>query len=152
MGSLAGASWESMGVIYLVIILGTLIFMTQARTLNLMLLGDEVSITLGKDLYKSRIWFMLITALIIGFIVFASGMIGFVGLIVPHFTRLFLGTDHKANIPICFLCGALFMVWGRCAVAGNYTEYGVTNRYFNLTGGCTVFVIFAHKKTLQFWG
>lgn len=111
MGSLAGASWQSMGAIYFVVVLGTLIFMTQARTLNLMLLGDEVSITLGKDLYISRMWFMLITALMIGFIVFASGMIGFVGLIVPHFTRLFLGTDHKANIPVCFLCGALFMVW-----------------------------------------
>lgn len=111
MGSLAGANWMTMGAVYFVVLVGTIIFMTQSRTLNLMLLGDEVSITLGKDLFKCRIFFMLITALMIGFIVFTSGMIGFVGLIIPHFTRLFLGTDHKANLPISFLCGAIFMVW-----------------------------------------
>lgn len=111
MGSLSGAKWSSIGGVYLIVLLGVLFFMSQYRTLNLMLLGDEVSITLGTDLYKSRMGYMLITALMIGFIVYVSGMIGFIGLIIPHFTRLLLGTDHKQNLPVAFLSGGVFMVW-----------------------------------------
>lgn len=111
MGSLAGAEWPSNGIVYLVVIGGTVYFLTQYRTLNMMLLGDEVSITLGTNLHRFRQIYMLVTALIIGFIVFSAGMIGFVGLIIPHFTRMFFGTDHKKNILISFLAGAIFMIW-----------------------------------------
>lgn len=64
--------------------------MTQYRTLNLMLLGDEVSITLGTDLHKFRIIYLVITSLMIGLLVYVSGMIGFVGLIIPHIVRMIL--------------------------------------------------------------
>lgn len=111
MGSLSGASWHVISWVYLVVILGTLFFMSQYRSLNLMLLGDDVSITLGKDLYYPRIAYMLVTALMIGFIVYAAGMIGFIGLIVPHMTRLIFGTDHKKNIPVTFLLGGLVTIW-----------------------------------------
>lgn len=60
MGSLAGAKWNEIIIILPVIILGTIFFITQYRTLNLMLLGDEVSITLGTDLHKFRIIYLLI--------------------------------------------------------------------------------------------
>lgn len=111
MGSLSGASWPTIAVLYGIVGLGTLFFMSQYRHLNLMLLGDEVSITLGKDLHRPRIAYMLATALMIGFIVYASGMIGFIGLIIPHMTRLIFGTDHKKNIPVAFLLGGLFTIW-----------------------------------------
>lgn len=111
MGSLAGAKWSVMPVVYLVTLSGTLYFLSQYRTLNLMLLGDETSITLGMDLHKARHFYMLIVALMIGFVVFTSGMIGFIGLIIPHFMRILLGTDHKKIIPISFLAGGIFMIW-----------------------------------------
>lgn len=111
MGSLAGAKWSIMPVVYVVTVGGTLFFLTQYRTLNLMLLGDETSITLGTDLHKARHLYMLVVALIIGFVVFTSGMIGFIGLIIPHFMRILFGTDHKKIIPVSFLAGGIFMVW-----------------------------------------
>ncbi|GAB6109929.1 iron ABC transporter permease [Fusibacter bizertensis] len=111
MGSLAGAKWSVMPIIYLVTVGGSLFFLTQYRNLNLMLLGDETSITLGTDLHKARHFYMLVVALMIGFVVFSAGMIGFIGLIIPHFMRMLFGTDHKKIIPVSFLAGGVFMVW-----------------------------------------
>ncbi len=111
MGSLAGAKWYYNGIIYLIVAGGTIFFMTQYRTLNMMLLGDEVSITLGTDLHKYRQTYLLVTSLMIGFIVYSAGMIGFIGLIIPHFVRMFLGTDHRKIIPVAVMTGAVFMIW-----------------------------------------
>ncbi len=111
MGSLAGAKWESIWIIYIVVILGSIFFVTQYRTLNLMLLGDDVSITLGTNLHRTRQIYMAVTAMMIGFVVFSAGIIGFVGLIIPHIVRLFFGSNHKKVLPICFMFGAIFLVW-----------------------------------------
>ncbi len=124
MGSLAGANWQTLIIVACVVLLGSLFFFFGYRTLDLMLLGDEVAITLGKNLNGARILFMMVSAVMIGFIVFVSGMIGFVGLIIPHVTRMLVGTGHKANIPLAFLCGSLFMVWADVAsrIIIPYTE------------------------------
>lgn len=111
MGSLAGAKWSVMPIVYLVTVGGALFFLTQHRILNLMLLGDETSITLGTDLHSARHFYMIVVALVIGFVVFTSGMIGFIGLIIPHFMRMMFGTDHKKIIPVSFFAGAVFMIW-----------------------------------------
>lgn len=111
MGSLAGAKWESLMVIFPVILFSVLFFWTQSRILNLMLLGDEVSITLGTDLQHYRHLYLVVSALIVGFVVYSSGMIGFVGLIIPHIVRMVIGTDHKKLIPVCAFVGAIFLVW-----------------------------------------
>lgn len=111
LGSLAAAKWETNILMLLVAVAGTLFFLTQYRTLNLMLLGDESAITLGTDLHRWRIVYLLIASLMIGFAVYTAGIIGFVGLIVPHAVRILFGTDHKKLIPISALLGALFLLW-----------------------------------------
>lgn len=111
MGSLGGAKWESVAVIIPVILIGALIFWSQFRNLNLMLLGDEVSITLGTDLHRIRSFYMILSSLMIGFAVYCAGMIGFVGLIIPHVIRMLFGTDHKRLIPFGGLTGAIFLIW-----------------------------------------
>ena len=111
MGSLAGAKWPSNLAVYIVVLGGIIFFMTQYRTLNMMLLGDEISVTLGTDLHKYRQVYLLVTSLMIGFIVYSSGVIGFMGLIIPHFVRMFFGTDHKKLIPVASLVGAIFLIW-----------------------------------------
>jgi iron complex transport system permease protein len=115
MGSLGGAKWSTVAIVLPIILLGTVIFWTQYRNLNLMLLGDEVSITLGTDLHKIRNRYMILASLMVGFAVYAAGMIGFVGLIIPHAVRMIFGTDHKKLIPLCALTGAVFLLW--CDVA-----------------------------------
>lgn len=111
LGSLAAAKWETNILMLLVAVVGTLFFWTQYRTLNLMLLGDESAITLGTDLHRWRIVYLMIASLMIGFAVYTAGIIGFVGLIVPHAVRILFGTDHKKLIPISALLGALFLLW-----------------------------------------
>ena len=111
MGSVAGATWERLLWLVPIILLGGLFFGTQYRTLNLMLLGDDVSITLGKDLRKPRKLYLIITSIMVGLVVYSSGMIGFVGLIIPHICRMILGTDHKRLIPASALVGGFFLLW-----------------------------------------
>ena len=111
MGSLAGANWDSNLIILVIVFIFTLFFWSQHRIFNLMLLGDEVAITLGTDLQKYRYMYLLISSIIVGFVVYASGLIGFVGLIIPHIVRMIFGTDHKKLIPIAALLGSIFLIW-----------------------------------------
>ncbi len=111
MGSLAGANWESNLLMLLISVAATLFFWSQYRTLNLMLLGDESAVTLGTDLHHWRILYLLMASLLVGFSVYTAGIIGFVGLIIPHAARMLFGTDHKKLIPISALLGAIFLLW-----------------------------------------
>ena len=111
MGSLASADWQTNGLLLCTTMLGVLFFWTQFRTLNLMLLGDESAITLGTDLHRWMILYLIVSSLMVGFAVYAAGVIGFVGLIIPHIVRMLFGTDHKKLVPLCTLLGALFLLW-----------------------------------------
>ena len=111
MGSLAAAEWETNGMLLGISALGVLFFWSQYRTLNLMLLGDESAITLGTDLHRWRILYLIVASLMVGFAVYAAGVIGFVGLVIPHVVRMLFGTDHKKLIPLSALLGALFLLW-----------------------------------------
>ena len=111
MGSLASASWSKLGMVILLVLAVFIFFTTQSRVLNVMLLGDEAAITLGVSLVKYRRLYMSLTALITGLIVANSGMIGFVGLIIPHIVRALFGSDHKVTLPMTAVSGALFMIW-----------------------------------------
>ncbi len=61
-----------------------------------MLLGDEAAVTLGTDLHRWRIVYLLAASLLVGFAVYTAGIIGFVGLVIPHVVRILFGTDHKS--------------------------------------------------------
>ncbi|HAK43575.1 MAG TPA: ABC transporter [Clostridium sp.] len=152
MGSLAGANWNEISFILPIIFIGTLFFMTQYRTLNLMLLGDEVSVTLGTDLHKFRIIYLIITSLMIGIIVYASGMIGFIGLIIPHIVRMIFGTDHKKIIPIAAILGAIFLIWAdvlsRIIIKGAEIPIGILISMI----GAPFFVWLMIKKSYGFGG
>lgn len=111
MGSMAGAKWFNVSIVFWIVLLGTLFFATQYKILNTMLLGDDAAITLGVNVYVYRTLYMIVTSLIIGFIVYASGVIGFVGLVVPHFVRLLVGTDHQRVVPFSAVIGGIFLIW-----------------------------------------
>lgn len=111
MGSLANAKWKTVALILPIMLVGILIFWSQFRNLNLMLLGDETSITLGTNLTKVRMYYMILSSLMVGFAVYAAGTIGFVGLVIPHGVRMIFGTDHKRLIPLCALVGGSFLIW-----------------------------------------
>lgn len=152
MGSLAGAKWENLVVMVPVVLLGGIFFWTQYRTLNLMLLGDETSITLGTDLHKWRQLYLLVSSAIVGFVVYSSGMIGFVGLIIPHMVRMFVGTDHKRLLPISALVGGIFLIWAdvlcRIIIKGAELPIGILTSMI----GAPCFIYLMTRKTYGFGG
>ena len=117
-----------------------------------MLIGDEVSITLGKNLHKSRQVYLAIASIIIGFIVYASGIIGFIGLIIPHMARMIFGTDHKRIIITSSLMGAIFLIWSdvlsRTIIKGVEIPIGILISMI----GAPCFIYLMIKKTYGFGG
>ncbi|MGG4145166.1 iron ABC transporter permease [Paenibacillus algorifonticola] len=111
MGSLASAKWDKLPLISLVVVVAALFFLFQSRILNTMLLGDDTAVTLGVDLAVFRKIYLLLAALITGVIVASCGMIGFVGLIIPHMVRGLVGSDHRRLMPASILVGAIFLIW-----------------------------------------
>jgi len=89
---------------------GLAIALRFAYALNLLAQGDETATHLGVDVPASRRWILAGTALMIGASVAVSGLIGFVGLIVPHLLRLSLGSDHRLLVPASALAGAAFLL------------------------------------------
>ncbi len=152
MGSLAGAKWENIMIIAPIVILAVLFFWSQNRILNLMLLGDEAAVTLGRDLHVYRQVYLLISSLIVGFVVYSAGMIGFVGLIVPHVIRMLVGTDHKKLIPIAALSGAIFLVVadGLCRIIIPKTELPIGILISLIGAPCFVYLMI--KRTYGFGG
>jgi len=89
---------------------GLAIALRFAYALNLLAQGDETATHLGVDVPATRRWILAGTALMIGASVAVSGLIGFVGLIVPHLLRLSLGSDHRLLVPASALAGAAFLL------------------------------------------
>ena len=152
MGSLAAASWDTNLWMLAVSVLGALFFWTQYRTLNLMLLGDEAAVTLGTDLHRWRIVYLLAASLLVGFAVYTAGIIGFVGLVIPHMVRILFGTDHKKLIPISALLGAIFLLWSdvlcRVVLPGKEIPIGVLTALV----GAPVFIYLMARKKYGFGG
>ncbi|MCP1422321.1 iron complex transport system permease protein [Paenibacillus xylanexedens] len=111
MGSLAASGWNKLPLVGIVVLVAILFFLLQSRVLNTMLLGDEAAVTLGINLSVYRRVYMLLTALVTGVMVASCGMIGFVGLIIPHIVRGLVGSDHRKVMPVSVLFGAIFLIW-----------------------------------------
>ena len=82
----------------------------QARALNALLLGESEARHLGVEVERVKRELVLLTALGVGAAVAAAGLIGFVGLVVPHLVRLMLGPDHRQLLPACMLLGAALLL------------------------------------------
>lgn len=152
MGSMAAASWPSNGVLGLTAVLGTAFFLTQCRTLNLMLLGDDAARTLGVDLHRRRMLYLAAAALMTGFSVWAAGLIGFVGLVVPHTLRMLFGTDHRRLVPLAALAGGLFLLWAdvacRVVLPGSELPVGILTSLL----GAPVFLFLMARSKYGFGG
>jgi len=85
--------------------------LSQTRELNVLSLGEEGALQLGVQVDRVRRVTFVAASLLIGAVVSVSGMIGFVGLIVPHVMRLILGADHRLLLPASLLAGGVFLVW-----------------------------------------
>ena len=106
-GSLNARGWEEINFTALPILIALLMGLFLSRQLNLLSLGDELSVSLGNSLFRSRCLIGAIATLLAACAVSIGGLIGFIGLIVPHFSRLIIGYDFKYILPLSALIGAL---------------------------------------------
>jgi iron complex transport system permease protein len=111
MGSLATQSYRLVATIGAYAGVGMIWLILQAREINLLSLGEEAASQLGVDVHRVRRATFIASALLVGAVVSVSGMIGFVGLIVPHVMRLLFGADNRLLLPASLLAGAIFLVW-----------------------------------------
>lgn len=111
LGSLAGTRWDELGLPAALLVVGAALLLTQARALNALLSGEESAATLGVDTTRTRRWLFVLVSLVTGVLVALTGPVGFVGLIVPHITRMLVGAEHRRVLPVAALVGAIFLVW-----------------------------------------
>ncbi len=110
-GSLSQRPYPLVALALLFAVAPTLVLWSQARSLNLLALGEETATQLGTDVARVRRSSFVAAAFLVGASVSVSGVIGFVGLIVPHCLRLAIGSDQRLLIPASFLAGGTFLVW-----------------------------------------
>ncbi|MGO2566820.1 MAG: FecCD family ABC transporter permease, partial [Serratia proteamaculans] len=110
MGSLSQSQWPTLVVSASLILPATLLTLLQARRLNLLQLGDEEAHYLGVNVQRAKLQLLLLSALLIGAAVAMSGVIGFIGLVVPHLVRMRLGGDHRWLLPCSALGGACLLL------------------------------------------
>ncbi|MBU4222778.1 MAG: iron chelate uptake ABC transporter family permease subunit [Euryarchaeota archaeon] len=110
MGGLWTADWEKVKISAVMVIFGVLMIYKQGWNLNVMLLGEEQASYLGIDIEHVKRYVLLFAALITASAVSVSGIIGFVGLIIPHIMRILTGPDHRILLPASALAGAIFLV------------------------------------------
>lgn len=110
MGGLGSASWEYLGMISVMFAVGAVPALASSRELNLMLLGDERAGHLGLDARRFTYAALAVASLLTAAAVAVAGLIGFVGLMVPHTVRLVLGPDHRVLLPASMLGGAITLV------------------------------------------
>jgi iron complex transport system permease protein len=109
MGSLAGADWRDVLVTAVYTVPAALLLVGLARPLNLISVGEETALYLGADVERVKRLALGVAALLTAAGVAVAGVIGFVGLVVPHAVRLLVGSDHRALLPLSFLGGAAFL-------------------------------------------
>lgn len=110
LGSVSSASWIQLGITAPIVLIGTFLLNTHAKSLNAILLGEKEATYLGIKVEKVKSQIILITALIVGVSIAMTGIIGFVGLIIPHFLRLIFGTDYRFLLKGSALLGAIFLI------------------------------------------
>ncbi|AGB37520.1 vitamin B12 ABC transporter permease BtuC [Natronococcus occultus] len=110
MGHLHRSSWGDVGFALPVTVVGVLVLGAYTREMNVLLLGEEDAQHLGVDVERTKLLLLALASLVTAAGVAVAGIIGFVGLVVPHMMRLVVGPDHRILLPTSALAGASFLV------------------------------------------
>ena len=110
MGSFSSATWPDVIIVAPIVLVGIGIVLFYLRDLNLLLAGSETAKSLGVEVEKVKKVLLLVTTLMVAFCVSTCGVIGFVGLVVPHCIRLVCGPDNRRIVPYSILFGGLFLL------------------------------------------
>lgn len=110
LGSLSLSTWPAVAVLFIVVVIGATVVFLFGRDLNALLLGEETAHNLGTDPERLKTDMLVAAAVMTAAAVAFTGVIGFVGLIVPHMVRLVVGADHRMLVPSATVTGAIFLI------------------------------------------
>jgi iron complex transport system permease protein len=149
LGSFGNANWTQLPIPAIALVVAMGFLLAQGRPLNAFAMGVEPAASLGVDVHRLRRNLFIVTSLMAGVAVAVSGVIGFVGLVVPHIVRLIVGSDHRRVLPVGVLFGASFMVLGdllaRTIVAPQEMPIGVITAFI---GAPTLIVLIRRRPYL----
>lgn len=147
LGGLGRAAWNTLAIPVVLCVAVSVYAIGRSGWLNALAMGDDVATSLGVPVTRFRAELFFASALLTGVFVAISGAIGFVGLILPHFARLLVGSDHRRMLFVAMPLGALFLIWAdvfaRTIAAPQVLPVGVITA---LVGG-PVFIILLIGKT-----
>ncbi|MBU0580587.1 MAG: iron ABC transporter permease [Candidatus Margulisbacteria bacterium] len=147
MGNLEVYELKILYIFIFLFVLISLIILAFHRQLDLLALGEEEAFYLGVDVQKIRLSLFLLSTLLVAVAVSLTGIIGFVGLIVPHLARLLVGAKHLRLIPVALFIGAFFMLIGNVLIYGVLKNPDLPIGVFTaLLGVPFLFYIFLRKK------
>ncbi|MDA8368298.1 MAG: iron ABC transporter permease [Nocardiopsaceae bacterium] len=150
MGSLASAGWPSTGMVALTTAIGLLVIVPLRWRLNLLTLQDEEARSLGVPIAAMRWGVLAATALMVAGAVAVSGVIGWIGLVIPHAARLLVGSDHRVLIPTAALLGGTYLLiidtLARTITAGEIPLGALTALI-----GAPVFFLLLHTNKTRLW-
>ncbi|HHU30669.1 MAG: iron chelate uptake ABC transporter family permease subunit [Bacillota bacterium] len=145
-GGLILRSWPHLWFVLPYLILGFIVLFFYARELNVLLMGEEVALTLGINVERTKKVLLFVASVVTAAAVSVSGMIGFVGLIIPHAVRIITGPDHRVLLPASALVGASFLVWSdvaaRTLLAPQELPVGIITAFV----GAPFFIYLLRKK------
>ena len=134
MGSLSSRAYLTVAFIWAYIVVGFLWLWSKGLALNLITLGEEAAMQLGVETGALQRQIFIASSLMIGAMVSVSGMIGFVGLMIPHAMRLIVGSDHRLLLPAAFIAGGIFLAWAdtlaRVLLAPAEIPVGIITAFF----------------------
>jgi len=111
LGGFSASTWGQVVIVAPVVLVGVVLTILYSRDLNLLLTGEDTARHLGMNVERVKWQLLLLSSLLTGISVAFAGIIGFVGLIIPHTIRLLVGPDHRYLVPASALAGAIFLVW-----------------------------------------
>jgi iron complex transport system permease protein len=150
LGSVSMRGWDYIKIILPFFILGTIILMLNAKELNAMSFGEERAHHLGVNVQKRKLIILTAGSILTGAAVAVSGTIGFVGLVIPHLSRLLWGPDHKHLLPLSILTGSGFLILAdlisRTIISPTELPIGVITA---LMGAPVFAIILLHRKRVE---
>lgn len=148
-GDLSQSHFTQSIIVAPVILIASIVLYGFARDLNLITVGEDSATQLGVDVERTKRICLLLVSLVIGTVVSFSGLIGFVGLIVPHLARMAFGSDHRLLIPVSCLGGAIFLIvsdtLARWAIAPSELPVGVVTAFM----GAPFFIMLLRRRGSQ---
>jgi len=150
MGSLSQSNWDAFLFSFLPIILGYALIQLFSRDLNIMMLGEEPAKHLGVEVETIKVVLLILASLIAGIAVAFSGIIGFVGLIIPHTMRILVGPDNRLLLPSSALAGSSFLIWADVIARSSIYMVEIPIGIITAMCGAPFFIYLLRKKGYKY--